>query len=387
MKKNILLFSFVLLFTFLVGCTNFFNDNSNGNNSNNTSDNNTNTNTNENTGTNDNNTNTNDGNASDNKTNEDSTTQLLKIEDYYPIKENVKYVYEGNGNEYASYNVYVDYTSENKVQQRVDNGGTVIAKVIEINDGKVTRLLSRAEAYYRENLLEAKGDDVEVLLMEPLVKGTSWKLDDSRIRKITNTSVKVETPSGSYDAIEVTTEGSNDKTIDYYAKNVGLVKSVFISGGTEVTSSLSKIEENVSLTQNISFFYPNINDNKIYYIDKDITFNTNDITRLVLESSYKDAIGKDLGKVFNTNTKINSLYLNKDGMVYIDLNKAFVTEMNAGSGYESMILKSIANTLGKYYGSQKVILTIDSNLYESGHIAMKKGEFIEVNYNDSIKVK
>lgn len=364
MKKNILLLSFVLLLTFLVGCTNFNNNNNN---------------------TSDNNTNTNDNNDSDN--NKDSGTQLLKIKDYYPIKENVKYVYEGSGNEYASYNVYIDYTSENKVQQRVDNGGTVMAKVIEINDGKVTRLLSRAEAYYRENLLNTKGDDEEVLLMDPLVKGTSWQLNDSRIRTITNTSVDVKTPSGSYEAIEVTTEGSNDKTIDYYAKSVGLVKSVFIYGDTEVSSSLSKIEENVSVTQNVSFFYPNINDNKIYYIDKDVTFKTNDITRLALESSYKEVIENDLGKVFNTNTKINSLYLNKDGMVYIDLNKAFITEMNAGSGYESMILKSIANTFGKYYGSQKVILTIDSNLYESGHIAMKKGEFIEVNYNDSIKIE
>lgn len=359
MKKNILLLIFVLLLTFLVGCTNFLNNNSSGNNT----------------------------NTSDNNSNEDSTSQSLKVEDYYPIKENVKYVYEGSGNEYASYNVYIDYTSENKVQQRVDNGGTVMVKVIEINDGKVTRLLSRGEAYYRENFLNTKSDDKEVLLMEPLVKGTSWQLNDSRIRKITNTSIKVETPSGNYDAIEVITEGSNDKTIDYYAKNVGLVKSVFISGGTEITSSLSKIEENASLTQNISFFYPNINDNKIYYIDKDITFNTNDITRLVLESYYKEVIESDLGKVLNTNTKINSLYLNKDGMVYIDFNKAFITEMNAGSGYESMILKSIANTFGKYYGSQKVILTIDNNLYESGHIAMKKGEFIEVNYDDSIKLE
>jgi hypothetical protein len=105
-----------------------------------------------------------------------------------------------------------------------------------------------------------------------LIKGTTWKLQDSRIRTITGTSVDITTPAGKYKAIEVVTEGSNDKTIDYYAKNVGLVKSVFISGETEITSSLSKIEENVSLIQKISFFYPNVNDDKIYYKDKDISF-------------------------------------------------------------------------------------------------------------------
>jgi uncharacterized protein involved in tellurium resistance len=74
-------------------------------------------------------------------------------------------------------------------------------------------------------------------------------------------------------------------------------------------------------------------------------------------------------------------------MVYIDLNKDFVTEMNAGSGYESMILQSIGNTFGKYYNSQKVILTIDNNPYESGHIVMKKGEYIKVKYDDAVEIK
>ncbi|PRR79818.1 GerMN domain-containing protein [Clostridium vincentii] len=349
MKKGIVLFSLVLLLAFLFGCTNFDNDKNSGNDS--------------------------------NSDNEESAQEFLEIKDYYPMKENIKYVYEGKGNEYASYNVYIDYTSEGKVQQRVDNGGTVMAKVVELKDGKITRLLSRGEAYYRENLLETKGDEDEVLLMEPLTEGTTWKIKDSRVRTITDTSVDITTPWGSYKAIEVVTEGSNDKTIDYYAKDVGLVKSVFTSGETEVTSSLSKIEENVSLTQKISFFYPNVNDDKIYYKDKDISFKTNDITRQVLASAYEELADSSLGKVFSANTEINSLYLNKDNMVYIDLNKDFVTEMNAGSGYESMILQSIANTFGKYYNSEKIILTIDNNLYESGHRVMEKGQYIEVKYD------
>jgi len=67
------------------------------------------------------------------------------------MKENTRYVYEGTGNEYASYNVMVDYVNESKVQQRIDNGGTVMANIVEIADGKLTRSYSRGEAYYREN--------------------------------------------------------------------------------------------------------------------------------------------------------------------------------------------------------------------------------------------
>lgn len=352
MKRTLLIFTLSLLLSILTGCTNSNNIKNNTSNANNSG-------------------------------NTNTSSQPLKVKDYYPIKENVKYTYVGNGNEYASYNVYIDYTSGDKVQQRVNNGGTEAVKVVEVKDGKVTRMLSRGEVYYRENLLAVKDSDNEVLLMEPIMKGTTWKLKDSSTRTITDISADVTTPEGNFKAVEVVTEGTNGKTYDYYAKDVGLVKSVFVAGNTEISSALSKIDENVSLVQKVSFYYPNINDNKIYYIDKDVSFKTNDITKQVLAAAYKDLKNSSLWQVFSKNTKINSLYLNKDNMVYIDLNKAFLTDMNAGSGYEGMIIQSIANTFGKYYNSRKVILTIDDKPYASGHILMKKGQYIEVKDNQN----
>lgn len=85
-------------------------------------------------------------------------------------------------------------------------------------------------------------------------------------------------------------------------------------------------------------------------------------------------------------TKINSLYLNEDGMVYIDLSREFLTEMNAGSGYEAQILQCVANTFGSYYGSDKVIVTIDNNLYESGHIKLAQGEYLTVDTKESTEI-
>jgi len=312
---------------------------------------------------------------------------ILNIQDYFPIKGNTRYVYEGKGNEYAAYNVYIDYISGGKIQQRVDNGGSVMANVIELKNGKLTRLFSRGEAYYRENFLQTEGNENEILLMEPLVKGTTWALKDSSRRTITNISADITTPLGNYKAIEVTTEDPNGKTIDYYAKDVGLVKSVFSSGEMEVSSSLSKIEEGVSLLQKVNFYYPNVDNNKLYYESKDINFKTNDITKQELEKAYKEVVRNNIGKVFTENTKINSLYLNKDNMVYIDLNNAFLTGMNTGALYEKLILQSIGNTFGQYFNSEKVVLTIDNNLYASGHTTMKKGQYIKVNYENSVEIK
>ena len=306
------------------------------------------------------------------------------------MKENTRYVYEGTGNEYASYNVMVDYVNESKVQQRIDNGGTVMANIVKIADGKLTRSYSRGEAYYRENLLESESEEKEILLMEPLKEGTNWELKDSRIRTITNTAADVSTPSGNYKAIEVTTKGPHGQTMDYYVKDIGLVKTTSISEGMEVSSSLSKMEENAPFVQTISFFYPNINDDRLYYRNKEISFHTNDITKNIVEKAYKENVpdSTNLNSVFTKNTKINSLYLNKDGNLYLDLNQAFLTEMNAGSGIEAMILQSVVNTFGHYYGVEKVYLTIENEPYSSGHITMNKGEFFQVEpIEDSIEIK
>jgi hypothetical protein len=300
------------------------------------------------------------------------------VKDYFPVKPNTRYVYEGSGNEYASYDVYVDYWKGSKAQRRVDNGGTVVAQVVEVKDGAAKIVYARAEAYYRENFLTAKANKSEILLKEPLRAGTKWKLPDGRERRITSTSAKISTPSGRYTAVEVVTKSKDGTTTDYYAKNVGLIKSVFKAGDSEITSQLSAIEKDKPFVQTIRFFYPDANAEKVDSVEAKVSFRTNDITRVKLASAYRDALKGLSSKVFSKNTKINSLYLNRDGMVYIDLNRAFVTEMNAGSGYEAMILQSVANTFGVYYGADRVLLTIDNKLYESGHIALKKGEYLKV---------
>lgn len=309
------------------------------------------------------------------------------IEDYYPIIENARYLYEGEGNEYASYSVHIDYASKNRVQQRVDSGGTVLARVVEVKDGKATRVFSREEVYYRANLLESSSGIPEILLTEPIQKGTSWTLSDGRVRTITDISAGVSTPSGSYSAVAVETQGPNDKTVDYYAKGVGLVKSVFISGQTEISSSLEKLEKDAALIQQVCFYYPNLNDGKYHYRLTDVSFKTNDVTRKILEKAYKAGVKEPLGEVLSQNTEIKSLYLNQDGMVYIDLSREFLTEMNAGAGYESMILQSVANTFGTYFQAERVILTVDNALYESGHIALKKGEYITIDVENAVEAK
>jgi hypothetical protein len=304
---------------------------------------------------------------------------LKTTKDYYPFKADTRYIYEGEGNEYASYRVYTDYFNNNRIQTRTDNGGTELVKVLEIKEGKLVEIFTKGEAYYRENLLDSVNANADILLMEPIEIGTSWMLNDNSKRYISNIDKEVITPAGTFQTIEVTTEYEESKQFDYYAKGVGLVKTVFSSEGMEVTSTLSSVEENTSLLQTILFYYPNVDKDVIYKQYKEINFKTNDITSEKLMDGMKEITEEKYEPLISTNTKINSLYLNTDNVVYVDFSGELINEMSAGARYEEMILQSITNILGTYYGVEQVMITVEGKPYESGHIYMKEGETFKVN--------
>jgi spore germination protein GerM len=316
-----------------------------------------------------------------------SSGTVPAIKDYFSYAANTKYTFEGQGNEYATYTVFVDYIVDNRIQTRTNNGGTETVEVLENKDGELAMVFSKGECYYRENLTQSAAEDKEVLLKEPLIKGTTWTLADNRKRFISNTDVDITIPMGSYKAIEVTTEGVGDKTVDYYAPNIGLIKSVFTPKESEITSTLSKMESNTPFVQTVKFYYPNANAEKVVYVNKQLSFQTNDYPKVIIENAYKDLHNQVLNRTISPNAKIKSLYLNKDKMVYVDFTKEFVSEMNAGSGVESKILQSITNTLGVYYTAEKVYITVEGNPYSSGHILLKKGEFFTVNLKDCFEQK
>lgn len=312
----------------------------------------------------------------------------LTVKDFYPMLADVEYIYSGEGNEFASYSRFTDFLSEDgsRIQTRTSNGGTETVRVIEARDSKLTVIKIINECYYRDNLLAAEADEqVEILLMEPLMLGTKWSLADGRVRYISGTDVEISTESGKYLALEVTTEDENSTTKDYYASGVGLVKTIFNSDGYEVTSQLSRIKQNAAYVRTIDIFYPRVDEN-IYTQPVTLSFKSGDITRLLLQEELrKKALIEDCLSLVSTKTKINSMYLGSDNIAYIDFSKELITEMSVGSGYEALILQCIANTVGKYYGTDRVYLTVEGKPYESGHISMLEGETIPVDMSRVIE--
>ena len=312
----------------------------------------------------------------------------LTVFDYYPLQADTESIYEGSGNEYAAYVQYIDYidAANNKIQTRTNNGGTETVRVIEIKDGKISIVYIENESYIRENYMEKDTTgEAEVLLMEPLVVGTKWTLPDGSERYISETDVAIETPFGSYTALEVTTESSGSISKDYYAAGVGLVKSVFGEGADEISSSLSAVNQDKPFTQMIDVFFSDA-DEKIYVENRTLTFYTGDDAIKVLQDTLRQkSTGSTRLPLISANTTINSISLSKDNIVYIDFSAEFVTDMNAGSGYEVLILQSVVNTLGYFYNSNEVAITLDGKAYESGHILLEKGETWEVSETDVVR--
>ena len=291
------------------------------------------------------------------------TEPNLGVEDYYPFVENNSYLFEGVGNEYASYSVFVDYIEGNRIQTRTNNGGTETVRVIEYKDGQLIELLSREETYFRENFLNSTPEPELVLLKEPLTVGNSWTLSDGRKRYISQVDMEIMTPASDYVAIEVTTEGDDYTTYDYYVKNLGLVQTLFTSNGMEVSSTLKEIKKDTPLTQTLSFFYPNVDTNTIEPIEKKLSFKTNDDTAKVFEAAYRDFSQTNFASVIGEDVKINKLYLDHNSTVQIDFSKELSKHLTANPNYETLVLQCITDTLKLYYGVEDINITIEGDVY------------------------
>lgn len=310
------------------------------------------------------------------------------ISDYITLESNDKYIYDGINSEYADLENYIDFLSEDRIQVRTNNGGTETVRVIENKNGQLKIIFKRDNCFYRENFMSKPSNYSEILLKEPLVKGTSWTLEDGSKRYITGIDIDVNTPKENYKGLEVTTERVNGEIdIHYYVKGKGLIKIVRDKNGMNVTSVLNDIIKDSRLSQSIEVYYPQVTetDYAIYKERKVLEISTNDITKSKIVELMRTKSALTGASLLTEGTTINSLYLNDDGMLYVDFNEKLVEEMNAGSGYEQVILSSIVNTLGQYYGVEKVYLTINNQPYKSGHIIKNKGEAFSVDLSKVTK--
>lgn len=312
-----------------------------------------------------------------------SKDEKLTIADYYPFKENTIMDYEGIGNEYAEQKTFIEFVEENRAQMKIMNSGTNFVKVLEYKDGALTEVFAEGEFYHIENMLNANTNTDNVILKEPLEVGNTWSNNEGSTKEITGLDKKIETPSGTYDALEVTTkfkDGGNQR--EYYAKDIGLVASIYDYNEFEVKTLLKEIKSDTQEME-ILAYYPMASDIGTVSVKQEIEFGTNESIEDILENVMKNPPSDKLHSSISQNTNINKIHLDRETWTLeADFSKELLLDMNAGSSSEAEILKSIVNTLGKFYDVEKVYITIEGNPYESGHFGIKPGEHFQVDDSD-----
>lgn len=160
---------------------------------------------------------------------------------YFPLTKDSYWIYQGIGNEFASFQRTVVYASGNRGQIE-EAGGDISGSIYQSTPCSVTRIYFSPEQYQRKNLLNVAPNDNTIIINTPLSKGTVWHTSDGN-RTITSTTATVNTPAGRFkNCLVVKLQGDGYTNTEYFAPRVGMVKRV--SRGSDdsyvVTSTLKK---------------------------------------------------------------------------------------------------------------------------------------------------
>jgi hypothetical protein len=168
-----------------------------------------------------------------NTTTEVDEEQLnYNIKAYLPLNSGMKYSYKGEGNEFASIKRKNMFIEDNYLQFTEDNGGTVVVKIYKVNEQQISEVYKQGEFYEEKNLIpkiKEKENINQVILKAPLKIGNSWNTNNQK-REIVGLDRKVKVPAGIfYHVIKIKINYKDSENIgyEYYAPNIGLIKTEY----------------------------------------------------------------------------------------------------------------------------------------------------------------
>lgn len=300
---------------------------------------------------------------------------------WMPRLDNVKYQYEGVGNEYAEFNWYPQFNQDNYYQITKNNGGTIQVEIYEYRTDEIVRVFQQGETYFRDNFSEIGtfADEMteEIVLQKPIEVGHSWESNGTTY-EITAVDFDITVPADTYKTIEVTATFEDNNTVKrYYAAGVGLVAEIYEDGEFVIESNLATIEENATETIPLSVYVPDEQAMGMDKVNTEIELSTNDPARVALQELFSGQ-HPDYPEIniLPEGTEIQYLFLNNDRIVEVDVSGEF-ENMNAGSTGELFFIYTLVNTLSQYYGTDEVLLTVDGEPYSGAHMVLREGETLQ----------
>lgn len=313
----------------------------------------------------------------------------LEIQSYFPVEGNVHIVYDGIGNEYASYELYTEYIRGNAIQYKNVNSKTLSSIVYVNEDGALKRVYWSGNEYCRANVTGERNME-EILLVAPIELGNTWDQNSDETRTITGIDVPVVVPYGSFQAVEVTIHGDVYTAIEYYAAGAGLIKSEFypydVTDGPEYGTELAEVEFGVPYTDTVTFYYPDFQTAGSVYASRDVAFYTGDTVAEVFDEFFKSVPDSStLDPIIPITAQLlNVDYDARTNVVTADFSSELITDLNSGAENESIVLTCVANTFAQYYGADyddvKIAITIEGGPYESGHSYFGEGDYLTTDF-------
>ena len=274
------------------------------------------------------------------------------VSDYFPVQKNISMSYESPTLPALNQRMFITYTDGDRFQRVIMFNEIAQTEVFEINDGAIKLINSEQQSLVPENMTKLDPVLDILVLAEPLTLGAKWDNGNGGTSEITGINVAVKVPYGEYEAMEVTTIDTMGRANKmYYAKGVGLIKSVYFDAATdrEYAAELADISENVGINMGIGLY--SVNEEGI---DFDVSvvyfpFTTDGDLVALLSDAIQIKDGQD--GILNGSVKSISVDRQTDTM-NVDLSKGFT-----GKTEKEALINCLAFTIGKFYDIHSVTFT------------------------------
>ncbi|MDR2898999.1 MAG: GerMN domain-containing protein [Clostridiales bacterium] len=360
---------------------------------------------------------------------EPDTTVYGKATDYFPFDSNLKYTYK-RSDEFKTSVTYPVYQTENRLQRMTTAGTLTTTDVIEKTEDAVIVAFAHSESSGFEYFADRTDPYSMVLLKDPIQLGNSWETQSGPSltgiangkSEITGVNVALETPAGTFNAIEISTEMDNGFTIvDYYVKDIGLVREDSFakgisSGGItsedrEVALELESIEENSSTSAVVNVYYPQGGDSvSLDSESRTVDFRTNDNMIKILEEVLKKPSENAQYGLIPESASILNLNITREEIVQettdktvtseiatvnIDLTKGYLTEQESRQTKEALLVfDGLRQTLMNFYVGDTINLTVEGQpytmtaqlnvFYPNDNASALSSELKEVTFNPNV---
>jgi germination protein M len=143
------------------------------------------------------------------------------------------------------------------------------------------------------------------------------------------------------------------------------------SSDNSSNSSKPKVTENKSIQKTVKLYFVKSGDDYLFTTENvEITVTNGAVAKAIMDELLKDSNRKRNN--IPDGTKVLSLNLVGDTLT-VDLSKEFKDNINLGSGYETMMVYSIVNSLTEISTIKKVQFKIEGNIEETlSHIIFDK---------------